>query len=56
MENKKTIGIHSKDIGNGRFEVCGVIFTARNHTDAIRKYLRKKKPSEKVGCELEEHF
>lgn len=42
MSDKK-IMLHSKDLGNGRYEVCGVIFYAESHIEAIRKYTKRKK-------------
>lgn len=35
--------IRSKDKGNGRYEVNGVIFYAKSHAEALRKYLRLNK-------------
>lgn len=40
----REIKLHSKDLGDGRFEVEGVIFYCVSHTEAIRKYLRGRKP------------
>ena len=39
--------IHSKDKGNGRYEVNGVMFYAKTHAEALRKYLRVKKECER---------
>ncbi len=52
----KTLKIHSRDMGGGRYEVCGVVFTAKSHAQAVRKYLRKKKPNEVKGDNSEEHY
>ena len=38
--------IHSKQIKSGVWEVEGIIFYAKTHYEAIRKYLRKNKPLE----------
>jgi len=35
--------IRSKDLGNGKFNVEGIIFYADTMIEAIRKYLRAKK-------------
>lgn len=34
--------LKSRDMGNGKFEVCGVVFYADSHTEALRKYRRAK--------------
>ena len=34
--------IKSRDLGGGKYEVCGVIFYAKSHLKAIQKWLRKK--------------
>jgi len=37
--------LRSKDLGQGRYEVEGVIFYANSHPEALRKYLRQKRKS-----------
>ena len=34
--------LKSRDLGNGKYEVGGVIFFADSHPEAIRKYRRAK--------------
>jgi len=34
--------LKSRDLGNGKYEVGGVIFHADSHPEAIRKYRRAK--------------
>ena len=45
--DKDKMTIKSRDLGGGRYEVCGVIFYAKSHIKAIRKWLRTKKPNGK---------
>ena len=55
QENKmkeRPIIIKAKRIDSQRIEVKGVIFYAKDEVDAVRKYPRKKKPSEVKN----EHF
>lgn len=47
-QDKKTLSIHSKDLGKNRWEVNGVIMYAPTHVEAIKKYLRKQKPVEQL--------
>jgi len=42
----RPITIRARRIDDRRFEVRGVILYARDEIDAVRKYLRKKKPKE----------
>lgn len=42
MSHRKLM-LFSRDLGNGRYEVNGVIFYAKSHADAIGKYTRRKK-------------
>jgi len=35
--------LKSRDIGDGKYEVSGVIMYAENHASAIRKYRRAKR-------------
>ena len=44
--DKDKMTIKSRDLGGGRYEVCGVIFYAKSHIKAIRKWLRTKKPND----------
>ena len=37
--------VTARDMGDGRFEVCGVVFNAKTKEQAIRKWLRKEKLS-----------
>ena len=53
---RKELKIESRDIGGGRYEVEGVIMYAETHAHAIRKYLRKKKPTKVQSDNTEEHF
>lgn len=47
-DDKKTLMIHSRDMGKNRWEVNGVVLNAPSHTEAIKKYLRKQKPVEQL--------
>jgi len=42
----RPITIRARRIDDKRFEVRGVVLYARYEIDAVRKYLRKKKPVE----------
>lgn len=34
--------LNSKDLGHGRYQICGVVIQAESHVQAINKYRRKK--------------
>jgi hypothetical protein len=42
----RPITIRARRIDDKRFEVRGVVLYAKDEIEAVRKYLRKKKPSE----------
>lgn len=42
VEEKKMM-LKSRDMGNGKFEVQGIVFYADNHNEALRKYRKGKK-------------
>jgi hypothetical protein len=42
----RPITIRARQIDSRRYEVRGVILYAKDELDAVRKYLRKRKPSE----------
>jgi hypothetical protein len=35
--------LKSRDLGDGKYEVCGIEFYADSHAEALRKYRRAKK-------------
>lgn len=43
---ERAIKLHSKDLGEGKYEVEGVVFYAESHGEALRKYLRRQNPKE----------
>ena len=42
-ESKDKILLKSRDMGNGKYEVGGIVFYADSHASAIHKYRRAKK-------------
>ena len=39
-ESKDKMLLKSRDMGNGKYEVGGIVFYADSHSEALRKYRR----------------
>jgi hypothetical protein len=48
-ESKDKMLLKSRDMGNGKYEVGGIVFYADSHQEALRKY-RKGKSYETKRC------